>query len=125
RLTVVEDRRVTVEDAIRLALDQLQLGREDVDIEILSDAGTEEDEEALVRVTARARAPRRVSASSGGRSAPSGPRPEYRDRGGQRRSPGPRRVPGDRPSSRGAPPARIEREIDPNRVSDADVAPAQ
>ena len=53
RLTSVEIQAVTVEDAIRLALDQLQLGREDVDIEILSDAGTEEDEEALVRVTAK------------------------------------------------------------------------
>jgi spoIIIJ-associated protein len=122
RLTSVEIQAVTVEDAIRLALDQLQLGREDVDIEILSDAGTEEDEEALVRVTAKGMASQPVSASSGGRSAPSGPRPEYRDRGGQRRSPGPRRVPGDRPSSRGAPPARIEREIDPNRVDAEDEA---
>ena len=122
RLTSVEIQAVTVEDAIRLALDQLQLGREDVDIEILSDAGTEEDEEALVRVTAKGMASQPVSASSGGRSAPSGARPEYRDRGGQRRSPGPRRVPGDRPSSRGAPPARVEREIDPNRVDAEDEA---
>ena len=122
RLTSVEIQAVTVEDAIRLALDQLQLGREDVDIEILSDAGTEEDEEALVRVTAKGMASQPVSASSGGRSAPSGAHPEYRDRGGQRRSPGPRRVPGDRPSSRGAPPARVEREIDPNRVDAEDEA---
>ena len=122
RLTSVEIQAVTVEDAIRLALDQLQLGREDVDIEILSDAGTEEDEEALVRVTAKGMASQPVSASSGGRSAPSGVHPEYRDRGGQRRSPGPRRVPGDRPSSRGAPPARVEREIDPNRVDAEDEA---
>jgi spoIIIJ-associated protein len=120
RLTSVEIQAVTVEDAIRLALDQLQLGREDVDIEILSDAGTEEDEEALVRVTAKGMASQPVSASSGGRSATTGARPEYRDRGGQRRSPGPRRVPGDRPSSRGAPPARVEREIDPNRVDAED-----
>jgi hypothetical protein len=32
RLTSVEIQAVSVEDAIRLALDKLQLGREDVDI---------------------------------------------------------------------------------------------
>jgi spoIIIJ-associated protein len=120
RLTSVEIQAVTVEDAIRLALDQLGLGRDDVDIEILSDAGTEEDEEALVRVTAKGMASQPVS-SSGGRSASPSPRPQYRDRGeGQRRAPGPRRVPGDRPSSRGVPPARVERTIDPNRVDAED-----
>ena len=122
RLTSVEIQAVTVEDAIRLALDQLQLGREDVDIEILSDAGTEEDEEALVRVTAKGMASQPIS--SGARSsAPTSQRPQFRDRpDGQRRAPGPRRVPGDRPSSRGAPPARIERTIDPNRVDAEDEA---
>lgn len=122
RLTSVEIQAVTVEDAIRLALDQLGLGRDDVDIEILSDAGTEEDEEALVRVTAKGMASQPVS-SSGGRSSSAVQRPPYRDRGdGQRRAPGPRRVPGDRPSSRGAPPARVERTIDPNRVDAEDEA---
>ena len=114
RLTSVEIQAVTVEDAIRLALEQLELGRDDVDIEILSDAGPGEDEEALVRVTAKGMASQPVS-SSGGRS--SAPRREGRD--GQRRAPGPRRVPGDRPSSRGIPP-RVERTVDPNRVEAED-----
>jgi spoIIIJ-associated protein len=119
RLTSVEIQAVTVEDAIRLALDQLGLGREDVDIEILVDAGANEDEEALVRVTAKGMASQPVSSSSG--------RSGGRDRGGRegrgdRRAPGPRRVPGDRPSSRGVPPARVERTIDPNRVDAEDEA---
>jgi spoIIIJ-associated protein len=124
RLTSVEIQAVTVEDAIRLALDQLQLGREDVDIEILSDAGASEDEEALVRVTAKGMASQPVSSSAGNRSAATGGRPQYRDRdrNGQRRAPGPRRVPGDRPSSRGAPPMRVERNVDPNRVDAEDEA---
>jgi spoIIIJ-associated protein len=122
RLTSVEIQAVTVEDAIRLALDQLQLGREDVDIEILSDAGSSEDEEALVRVTAKGMASQPVSSSAGSRSASAGGRPPYRDRNGQRRAPGPRRVPGDRPSSRGAPPMRVERTVDPNRVDAEDEA---
>jgi spoIIIJ-associated protein len=117
RLTSVEIQAVTVEDAIRLALEQLELGRDDVDIEILSDAGPGEDEEALVRVTAKGMASQPVS-SGGGRS--SAPRREGRD--GQRRAPGPRRVPGDRPSSRGVPPPRVERTIDPNRVDAEDEA---
>ena len=121
RLTSVEIQAVTVEDAIRLALDQLQLGRDDVDIEILSDAGTEEDEEALVRVIAKGMASQPIS--SGGRASGGSQRPAFRERGeGQRRAPGPRRVPGDRPSSRGAPPARVERVIDPNRVDAEDEA---
>lgn len=122
RLTTVEIQAVTVEDAIRLALDQLQLGRDEVDIEILSDAGTEEDEEALVRVTAKGMASQPVSAGARP-AAPSGQRQQFRDRAnGQRRAPGPRRVPGDRPSSRGQPPARVERTIDPNRVDAEDEA---
>jgi spoIIIJ-associated protein len=116
RLTSVEIQAVTVEDAIRLALEQLELGRDDVDIEILSDAGPGEDEEALVRVTAKGMASQPVSSSSGRSSAP---RREGRE--GQRRAPGPRRVPGDRPSSRGVPP-RVERTVDPNRVDAEDEA---
>lgn len=117
RLTSVEIQAVTVEDAIRLALDQLGLGRDDVDIEILVDAGATEDEEALVRVTAKGMASQPVSSSG----RPSGKERGGRERG-ERRQPGPRRVPGDRPSSRGVPPARIERSIDPNRVDAEDEA---
>jgi spoIIIJ-associated protein len=120
RLTSVEIQAVTVEDAIRLALDQLELGRDDVDIEILVDAGANEDEEALVRVTAKGMASQPVS-SSGSRQS-GGNRNDRRQDRGERRQPGPRRVPGDRPSSRGVPPARIERTIDPNRVDAEDEA---
>ncbi len=127
RLTSVEIQAVTVDDAIRLALDQLQLGREDVDIEILSDAGSEEDEEALVRVTAKGMASQPVNSSGRPQGGGRGPAREGRenrggDSRGERRAPGPRRVPGDRPSSRGVPPARVERVIDPNRVDAEDEA---
>src|SRR3954447_8233983 len=132
RLTSVEIQAVTVEDAIRLALDQLALTRDDVDIEILSDAGQTEDEEALVRVTAKGMASQPVS-NSGRSSAPrhsGGGGDRNRDHGqrdsgrGDRdnRPPRARRVPGDRPSSRGVPPARVERVIDPNRVDAEDEA---
>ena len=128
RLTSVEIQAVTVEDAIRLALEQLELSEPEVDIEILSEAGPDEDEEALVRVTAKGMASQPISAtrpSPGGRSTlgarSGGGRPEGQGRrgegGGRGRQPGPRRVPGDRPSSRGVP--KFERSIDPNRV-DAD-----
>src|SRR5829696_2734487 len=122
RLTSVEIQAVTVDDAIRLALDQLGLGREDVDIEILVDAGTEEDEEALVRVTAKGMASQPVSSTSG-RPAPTVQRPPFRERGdGQRRQPGPRRLPGHGAWRRGAPPPRIGRAIDPSRVEAEDEA---
>ncbi len=120
RLTSVEIQAVTVEDAIRLALDQLNLTRDDVEIEILSDAGATEDEEALVRVTARGMASQPVS-NSGGRSSGGSQRNDgNRRNGGDRRPPRQRRVPGDRPSSRGVPPARVERVYDPNRVDAED-----
>jgi spoIIIJ-associated protein len=119
RLTNVEIQAVTVEDAIRLALEQLELSEDQVDIEILSDAGPEEDAEALVRVTAKGHASQPVPASGGsrgGRPQPQGGRGGGGAPRGDRppRRPGPRRVPGDRPSSRGVP--RPERTVDPNRV---------
>ncbi|HRA48045.1 MAG TPA: Jag N-terminal domain-containing protein, partial [Thermomicrobiales bacterium] len=129
RLTSVEIQAVTVEDAIRLALEQLNLTRDEVDIEILSDAGATEDEEALVRVTAIGHASQPVSSSSG-RSSSAGARTGSRSQGGRsegntrgeggRRPDRQRRVPGDRPSSRGVPPAPVERVYDPNRVDDED-----
>ena len=54
--TSVEIAAYSVEEAIRLALEELQLGVNDVDIDILSDAGPDEDAEALVRVTAKGHA---------------------------------------------------------------------
>ena len=130
RLTSVEIQAVTVEDAIRLALEQLELLEADVDIEILSEAGPDEDEEALVRVTAKGMASQPLSATQpgpGGRSMlgsrPGGGRPDGQGRRGdperRGRPPGsPWRVPGDRPSSRGVP--KLERAIDPNRVDAED-----
>jgi len=50
--TSVEIQAVSVDEAVRLALAELALTYDDVDIEILSDAGPDEDAEALVRVTA-------------------------------------------------------------------------
>lgn len=96
RMTSVEIQAISVDEAVRLALEQLELSHSEVDIEILSDAGPDEGDEALVRVTAKGMASQPVPRARG--SAPS-PRPE-----GRRRQPGARRVPGDRPSSRGAPP---------------------
>ena len=108
RMTSVEIQAYSVEEAIRLALEQLDLSREAVDIEVLSDAGPDEDAEALVRVTAKGKA--------------SQPTPSA---GGARRPPGPRRVPGDRPSSRGAAPRPdrpSERTINLDRVDTPDEA---
>ena len=87
RMTSVEIQAYSVEEAIRLALEQLGLPRDAVDIDVLSDAGPDEDAEALVRVTAKGHASQPTQSPQG--------RPA-------RREPGPRRVPGDRPSSRGA-----------------------
>jgi spoIIIJ-associated protein len=87
-MTSVEIQAYSVEEAVRLALEQLGLPEDAVDIEVLSDAGPDEDAEALVRVTAKGMA---------SQPTPSAP--------GTRRAPGPRRVPGDRPSQRGTPPA--------------------
>ncbi|HEU5430205.1 MAG TPA: Jag N-terminal domain-containing protein, partial [Thermomicrobiales bacterium] len=53
RMTSVEIQAYSVDEAVRLALEQLGLGKEAVDIEILSDAGPDEGDEALVRVTAK------------------------------------------------------------------------
>src|SRR3954452_25366462 len=121
RLTSVEIQAVTVEDAIRLALDQLELTRDDVDIEILSDAGQTEDEEALVRVTAKGMASQPVSNAR--RS--SAPRQAAGDRGrGDRgpRPPRPRRVPATRPTSWAVPPPPVVRVIYPTRVDAEDEA---
>ena len=48
RMTSVEIQAYSVEEAVRLALEQLGLHEDAVDIEVLSDAGPDEDAEALV-----------------------------------------------------------------------------
>ncbi len=109
-MTSVEIQAYSVEEAVRLALEQLGLGEPDVDIEILSDAGPDEGDEALVRVTAKGMASQPVQRGSrgpspGGRPGSSGgPASAGHGLNRERRPPGQRRVPGDRPSSRGAPP---------------------
>ncbi|MCO5221030.1 MAG: KH domain-containing protein [Thermomicrobiales bacterium] len=111
-MTSVEIQAFSVEEAIRLALEQLDLTENDVDIEVLSDAGPDEDAEALVRVTAKGMASQPIPS---GKSSQQASRPKS-----------PRRAPGDRPSQRGeghrrdrqpAPPPRV---YDPNRADSED-----
>jgi spoIIIJ-associated protein len=124
-MTSVEIQAYSVDEAVRLALEQLDLSEQDVDIEILSDAGPEEGDEALVRVTAKGMASQPIP--RGARSTPAAAqRGTGRGAGRERRQPGNRRVPGDRPSSRGAPPPeharppRAERVRDVERVDEAE-----
>lgn len=125
-MTSVEIQAYSVDEAVRLALEQLGLGEPDVDIEILSDAGPDEGDEALVRVTAKGMASQPIPRES--RTAPSGAQRGGRPSapGRERRQPGNRRVPGDRPSSRGAPPPersrppRTERPREVDRVDEAE-----
>lgn len=105
--TSVEIQAVSVDEAVRLALDELQLGRDEVDIEILSEEGPDEDAEALVRVTAKGQASQPVPRESQeGRSS----RNRRRGRGGAGNGNGNkdwlggRTSPADRPSRRGTPP---------------------
>lgn len=109
--TSVEIQAVSVEDAVRLALEQLELTEADVDIEILSEEGPDEDAEALVRVTAKGMAsqpiPGQKAAEEEGRSGRNrrrgrGGRGEGGDNGNRDWLGG--RTPGDRPSRRGTPP---------------------
>jgi spoIIIJ-associated protein len=131
--TSVEIAAYSVEEAIRLALEELQLGVDDVDIDILSDAGSDEDEEALVRVTAKGHASqpevsapkpavgRRERSGDRGERGPRRDRGAFRDRErGDHRLSG-RRGPGDRPSQRGTPPSVA---VDRSREPSADEATA-
>lgn len=128
RMTSVEIQAYSVEEAVRLALEQLELSERDVDIEILSDAGPDEGDEALVRVTAKGMASQPVP--RGNRGSPGASQRGQGAGAGREsrppRQPGPRRVPGDRPSQRGAPPrerprpAAAERPRDLDRVDEAE-----
>jgi len=115
--TSVEIQAYSVEEATRLALEELKLGPDEVDIEILSDAGPDEDAEALVRVTAKGMAsqpvPRsqqpRPSAGGEGRERDRSGRPRHRGRNGNGGTSnqdwlGGRATERVRPSLRGAPP---------------------
>ena len=125
RRTSVEIQAYSVEEAVRLALEQLGRTEAEVDIEVLAGAGPDEDEEALVRVTAKGMASQPVQrAPRPGGQPGRGPMP------GRRPGPGPgqRRVPGDRPSSRVAPPRDRQPQPEPGRgpavarVNEADEA---
>jgi len=117
RRTSVEIQAYSVEEAVRLALEQLGRTEAEVDIEILSDAGPDEDAEALVRVTAKGMASQPIPSGGGsggyGARRPPAPRRAPGDRPSSRGAPGDRPfgrgAPGDRPSSRGAPPRGIDR----------------
>lgn len=108
--TSVEIQAVSVEDAVRLALEQLELTEADVDIEILSEEGPAEDAEALVRVTAKGMASQPIPTQKPAEGSRSN-RNRRRGRGGRGDGEGNNRdwlsgrSPGDRPSRRGQPPA--------------------
>jgi spoIIIJ-associated protein len=125
RRTSVEIQAYSVEEATRLALEELGLSTDEVDIEVLSDAGPDEDAEALVRVTAKGMASQPIPKSQ--QAVLSGQQPSHRggnertggtDRGNRQRNRGNRgngggdswrggrSGPDDRPSRRGTPPQR-------------------
>jgi spoIIIJ-associated protein len=133
--TSVEIAAYSVEEAIRLALEELQLGVDAVDIDILSDAGPDEDAEALVRVTAKGHASQPVQSAPKPGNGNQGRPPRERDGNRSDRGAGPRpdggggrdrnrlsgrRGPGDRPSQRGTPPQAIN--IDRVDAADEQVA---
>lgn len=114
RMTSVEIQAFSVEEAIRLALEQLDMNEDDVDIEILSDAGPEEDAEALVRVTAKGMASQPVPSGKSSQTAQPANRPKSQ-----------RRAPGDRPSQRGEGPRRDRQPAPPPRVYDPNRADSE
>jgi spoIIIJ-associated protein len=102
--TSVEIQAVSVDEAVRLALEELQLGRDDVDIEVLSEEGPAEDAEALVRVTAKGQASQPVPRESGAARPGRNRRRGRGGKGGNQDWLGGRTSPNDRPSRRGTPP---------------------
>ena len=106
--TSVEIQAVSVDEAVRLALEELQLGQDDVDIEVLSEEGPGEDAEALVRVTAKGQASQPIPRESSGEGRSGRNRRRGRggegNRGGNKDWLGGRTSPQDRPSRRGTPP---------------------
>lgn len=76
RRNSVEIQAVTVDDAVRLALEQLGRGRDDVEVEVLAEPSADGDAEALVRVTVRGHASQPLAGTR--RPAPRGPIPAPR-----------------------------------------------
>lgn len=130
--TSVEIQAYSVEEATRLALEELKLTPDDVDIEILSDVGPDEDAEALVRVTVKGMAsqpePRSRPATAPGTSRDRERNARPRNRGHNGNGPGGnqdwlggRSNERIRPSLRGAPP----QPRNPDRVNTEDETVAQ
>ncbi len=84
--TSVEIQAYSVEEATRLALEELKLTPDEVDIEILSDVGPDEDAEALVRVSAKGMASQPVPRAQ--QIPPAGGDRRDRDRNARPRSRG-------------------------------------
>jgi spoIIIJ-associated protein len=85
RRTSVEIQAYSVDEAIRLALEELGLSRDAVEVEILVDASDDHEDEALVRVTEK------------GQAAQPAPRPERKP------APRPQQGGGDRLRGRRSP----------------------
>lgn len=108
--TSVEIQAVSVDEAVRLALEELQMDRDDVEIEVLSEEGPGDDAEALVRVTARGQASQPEPSAAGPQGGGRAGRNRRRGRGGEGNRGngkdwlGGRTSPQDRPSRRGTPP---------------------
>lgn len=98
RRTSVEIQAYSVDEAVRLALAELDLTRDEVEIEILVDASDDQDDEALVRVTARGQASQ-PEPRAAQQQQPSRQRQQNGDRLRGRHSPN------DRPSQRGSLPS--------------------
>lgn len=72
----VEIAAKSVEEAVRLALEQLDRRRDEVDVEVISGSETgDEDDEVLVRVTARERLSGRARSQAAPAAPPPAPRP--------------------------------------------------
>jgi spoIIIJ-associated protein len=99
RRTTVEIQAYSVDEAIRLALEELELARDEVDIEVLVEASDDQEDEALVRVTAKGQA------SQPEPRAARQPKPRPQGGGGDRLRG--RHSPGDRPSKRGSMPRPV------------------
>ncbi len=102
RRTSVEIQAYSVDEAIRLALEQLELTQDEVDIEILVEASDDQEDEALVRVTAKGQASQPEPRAA--RQSP--PRQQHQGQGGGDRLRG-RRSRDDRPSNRGSAPRPV------------------
>ncbi|CAN5849044.1 hypothetical protein BH20CHL2_BH20CHL2_04950 [soil metagenome] len=119
RRTSVEIQAISVDEAVRLALEELALTRADVEIEILVDASGDAEDEALVRVVAKGQASQPEPRAARQPQQHQQQHPDRQRSRGADRLQG-RRSPADRPSQRGTRPDRatIERvDADDERIA--------